>query len=1127
VQLTRLTLHGFKSFGERTTIEFAAGVTAIIGPNGSGKSNVIEALRWASGGGRASEFRAGEKTDLIFHGASGKKGVSYAEVELELEQGSRKLKIQRSLYRDGTSKLKLGGKNARFIDIEEELSGTGLGKNSLAIIGQGEVGQVLMATPEKLLEYVAEAVGVARLANRRVQTEDRLKTVQEHLQRLDDITEELRGQVSLLQEEALQAQRFESLTKERLQLRYTLSCQRCNSLKAEVVALRRQEAELSEQLAQGRAQLAEVQQRWREQRQAVEQLEADYRQILAETESKRGDVRVAEERLGALQRRQQDLQDEHARLQYDSAALQTLSPPAEPESQLEKLEQTLEQARSLLREQEHETTAFESRLAASQQALEQAQAAQRQLEQAIASFHSRQEQLTQQRDALIKRREALGGEPIQLEPLEREAAAAKAARDDAQTAFEQLRQQLQEAQSSYATHRAEHEALMRAAQRSKQAFEARRGYAQGPKHALTSGIAGIYGSVADLMRVPEAYKQAIASSLGRRSEYIVVDTAETAKAVLAHVKTAGGWVTVLPLELLDRRSMSLPSTLTNTAGVIGLASAMVSCEPMFRPVIEQLLGATTLVDTMDTAIRLAKTLTARPRLVTLGGDIMEGYGAMSGGQSRTTAGVIGLAAELEEAERAAQAAEDRAQASQKALTALQQTAQQHKDALAKLEAAYQSAAARLAEAAQQRQVQTSLESELSRQIDQLNSALAALHPPEATVDSEVIAKQAAAHGTLVDKVRASRAQLAKYTQAYQQAQQDYLLAQEHWRQFDRDLTRYQADQARLEKMTVRQGVVAQQLTELASEMASAQALLAQALASLPTDLDSKRVALETAQQHSQALETELATLSDVQAKQAEALESTHVTLARREAALEIAQEEHRQLPDGIQPLELSSRQARERLNSVEQALEALGPVNHRAAIDLGQTQERLTHLDAQMTEARTAAEELAAALLKIDQDTTARLDSAITGLRGSFVHYVQQLFGQEARADIVTEREQGRPKGLHIKLQPPGKQTTALNLLSVGERTMGAMAFLFSLMRSSEKQGLSIAILDEVDAPLDEANIRRFCLFVEQLAKSGTQFILITHQKATFDIADTLWGVTSDRGVSRVFSIRKDAAVAI
>jgi chromosome segregation protein len=331
VRLTALTLHGFKSFGDRTTLEFAPGVTAIIGPNGSGKSNVIEALRWTSGGGRASEFRAGDKADLIFHGALGKRALGYAEVELEIKGLSRHIHIARSLYRDGQSKLRLNGRTARFLDIEDELSGSGLGRGGLALIGQGEVSQVLMADPPKLLDYVAEAAGVAKLSTRREQTHTRLQTTREHLVRLEDIMRELRRHIGQLAQEAQQAERVGALEREALRLRYTLSRRRVESVQQEVAGLTQERALLEDAVTEGREALDGAREAWNASRQHLAEQEVQYRQAMAQAEARRGDLRVAQERLRNLQDRYDRTQQEQDTLRTDIARLEGAVPPTAPE----------------------------------------------------------------------------------------------------------------------------------------------------------------------------------------------------------------------------------------------------------------------------------------------------------------------------------------------------------------------------------------------------------------------------------------------------------------------------------------------------------------------------------------------------------------------------------------------------------------------------------------------------------------------------------------------------------------------------------------------------------------------------------------------------------------------------
>src|SRR5690606_36576929 len=219
-------------------------------------------------------------------------------------------------------------------------------------------------------------------------------------------------------------------------------------------------------------------------------------------------------------------------------------------------------------------------------------------------------------------------------------------------------------------------------------------------------------------------------------------------------------------------------------------------------------------------------------------------------------------------------------------------------------------------------------------------------------------------------------------------------------------------------------------------------------------------------------------------------------------------------PPGVAKLELSERAARQRLREVTDALEALGAVNHRAAGELEEVRARRESLEVEAVQATLAVAELQSALERIDRETSDLVDAALQRLRSSFGRHVQHLFGPDARGAIEVDTDGRRPTGVRIRLTPPGKQTKSLHLLSVGERTMGALAFLFALMGDGST-GLPVAVLDAVDAPLDEAKIRRFATFLTRLARHGTQFILITHQKATFEVADALWGVTTERGVSR------------
>jgi chromosome segregation protein len=1125
VRLTSLTINGFKSFGDKTTIEFSEGVTGIVGPNGSGKSNVIDALKWAMGGGRASEFRAPEKTDLIFHGAAGKKSIGYAEVELTLKNGKQTINIGRSLFRDGNTKLRLNGQNARFVDIDEAISGSGLGRGGVSIIGQGEVSGVLMADPEKLLGYVAEAAGVAKLAARREQAQDRLETAKENLERVSELMQNLAVQVERLKVEAAQAQRHTELTREALQLRYTLAVQREQSLSAEVKELQVQEAVLADGIEQGREQLTLTQTRWHELRQTLASLEESYRVAVTEAEAKRGDVRVAEERVNALSEQQTVLTREIANLRSEMLRLEALEAPSAPGESLAELGQIETGTQAACQALQQTVNDLETQLKDEQQKLESLR---RQLageEQAQASYFSKREQLTAQLGMVEGRLAALVG-TTDLEPLTFEV-------NDLTQQVRRLEQNLEvkrdaflQAQQEHAKASAEADALTRAAQKARAEFEARRGYAQGPKHALTSGLPGIHGSVADLLKVPDEYKQAVASALGRRSEYVVVNTAQTGQEVLAHVKRMGGWVTVLPLDLIKSQKANLANNIQSEQGIIGLAVDLVEFQSQFEQIFYQLFGNTALIETMSQAVAISRRHAYRPRFVTLEGETLEGYGAMTGGQNRVSVSVLGAASEVEEVEADAARAQQHASETRQTLDAFQSELQTILASQQALMQNFQEKTQTLSKLREEQAVNASLQNELTEQKILLTGQLESLVAPIRNADAGSLETLEQTTSHLQANVLNKRGDLTTAADHYQEARQRFALAVERSRQYELEVKRFEGEQQRLTQVKDQWLGGERTLAVMQEQAKDAQDKLGAARAALPKDIEEKRLQLESVRQETQNAEASLNALTETQAHKAEELEGVKLTLARREAALDIAREEKTNFPEGLTVLGMSYRAAKERLNFAEKELADIGPVNHRATIELGEQQTKLDDLEIQTVQATLAVTELEAALQKIDEETTVKLTVAITLLRQNFKTYAAELFGPTVNADIDMQDDNGRPIGISIRLQPPGKQTTSLSLLSVGERTMGAMAFLFSLMQGDGTQRLPMAILDEVDAPLDEANIRRYCQFLAYLAKQGTQFILITHQKATFDVADVLWGVTSDRGVSRVFSIAKRDYIA-
>ena len=727
MRLVSLTLQGFKSFADRTTVEFTDPVTAIVGPNGSGKSNLIDALRWASSGGRAGDFRAGDKRDLIFHGSSGKRSLGFAEVTLGLEHEGRSLSVARTLTRDGESKLKVGGRTARFLDLEDELSGTGLGRGGLAVIGQGEVSGVLMADPPKLLAYVAESVGVAKLAARREGTIASLEQAEAHLTRLDDLCETLRERTEVLALEAAEAERAAELTREGLRLRYTLSLRRVEGLSSELTGLREQGAVLGAQLLEGREALSDAQAACQTAKTNLAEAEGRYRQFMADAEARRGDVRVAAEQLRGAEAQVRAVQRDLARVAEELDVLAALTPP-EP---LEGSEVDFEAA--LVASQEQETAlqrgyaAVRAEVSARREALAAAERVEAEAAQAQARYAANREGLLEQLAEVEAQLQTLTQADIHTPEAALTAAdnALAALRGQLETHQETLAEVQREHASAFADAQARTQALLR----QRAAFEARRGYAQGPKSALTSGIEGVIGSVADLITVPPEYAQAVGSALGRRAEHVVVESSGVAQRVLAHVRQAGGWVTLLPLDLMQNRVQTLPSALKAEESVVALASDVTECDARFRSLVQGLLSGTALVTTLPEAVALAKRHRTRPRFVTLTGDVLEAYGAISGGRSGGAGLMLGAATDLRRAEletRAAQALADTLTQTLKDRQA-EVKAQQREGAAAQSQ--QQAAAKALATVREQAAAGASLQADLARRALQLRDALAGLEAP--------------------------------------------------------------------------------------------------------------------------------------------------------------------------------------------------------------------------------------------------------------------------------------------------------------------------------------------------------------------------------------------------------------
>ena len=1158
VRIQSVTIQGFKSFGERVRLEFSGSVNAVIGPNGSGKSNVIEAIRWASHTARTRELRVRESTELIFHGSSGKAPLNLAEVQLELigvpgvTGATGAVSIARRLYRDGDSDLELYGKTVRVRDLHDVLRGSGLGPGGIAVVGQGEIGAVVSANPTTMLGYLEEAAGLSRATHRRAQSLERLEGARIHLERAEDLAALKRVRVVKLEGEALAASELTSLIGEQELLELSLSRQRVRVLQAEMAKLELEitEAEVGAQRASDAIGAATG--ALEELRVTREGRQAAFAELSAESERLLGEANVLRERLSAADASVVALRLERTGLETELSTLGTLEPPVAPVAPLDDLpalEAALTDAKTALRSAEQADLQARKDLADLRQRRDKLELATRAQSDALTRQST-------EREALEKQLEEIGAELATLRAERAESAPQlEESRTEIEAATKMLERLEREAQGISARMietggrvnelRGARAPLAKELTRLEALRESRAYLSDGPRRAMNSGIAGILGPVSELLRVPKQFETAIGAALGRRTENIVVQSGEVARSVIDSLKRSGGRATFLPLDILRVRGRrNLP--IATERGVLGYAAALIGIEGAhLEPVLENLFGETLLVADLETALALTRQYRDRPRLVTLDGELLESGGAVTGGRGRDNAGesfadarrleearveLSDVEANLTKLEALLNDEKEAGSASREAVTridgrvaGLRKTSESARAVILQLDTRIEGLETR----------QTSLSARLAAQ-QAVSIALGSVEQIDlAPLELGLVSTSQTVTDTRIAERSSDEALRDAAARGRVYAEQQRTHAQAVAR-LEQVAVRTDAIWTRLEAITVLEAEWSAKLLHANPEIERLEAAARQ------LDLSAARNDLERLETERRSLEGAVTTRGRELSAGRETLERARDAKSRREGNFEtlLAELLPNLEPDArdealvallsIGDPEGTPRGWSQRVAQIKARREEIGAVNMLAAEEFASETQALTDLENGVSDALAAVSELSEALDILEREVTAKLRESIARVSASFRTYIVELLGGDGELELVRD-EAGALEGLAMRVTPKGKRTRNLHLLSAGERTMAALAYLFALASApADDAGLPLAVLDEVDAPLDEANIRRFTHFLRLLANQGTQFILVTHQKATMEIADALWGVTTDAsGTSRTFSIKNEPAASV
>ncbi len=1181
--LKHIALHGFKSFADRTEFEFGAGITAIVGPNGCGKSNVVDAVRWVLGEQSARSLRGDRMADVIFVGSRSRKPANFAEVLLTFDNRAGLLRsdqeevvVGRILYRSGESEYRLSGNVCRLRDIRELLLDTGVGVDAYSVIEQGRVDLLLQANPLERREIFEEAAGVSRYKFRRVEAQRKLERTQNNLLRLRDIVDELEKRLRSVRLAAGKARNYQQYDARLRELRSAFSMAEFHELEQGRLRVQQQADALSASLQEARARLAgrdaEAAELEHERQALDEQIQASEAALLeAQTALSALGERIAlgEQRLSELatvrDRRHTQAADVRARLDALGERIAAEEQAARELAALEQenvaradaaqaarqsAEQRLEELRHAL--ERERAAAFETvrRAALLQNERENGAQQRSRLTAQAGRLEARRQEVRREDEGLASRVEEIG---TRLQRLDQEVGELSVAlRQDEQrwTALrdeaEQLDRQIgvaKETRTAVASRLALLEDLERRLE----------GVDQGTRAVLTwrdeaGPQAAVVGLVADLLRIDDPRLPILQPVLATFENYLVV---REAAAFLDELTRRGPQIGPLRVLALDRLARPItPISYAHAPGFIARASDWVQCAAEFRPLAEHLLGRTFIVENVDQALRLAAEALAGCVFVTLDGIAIGADGRLIFGAADAAPGLFSrraeirqLRGELEEVESSLVQLTRRRLETDERLSDLQL----HKDGLLQAIATQQrehaelrNEQARLADGRQRLGRESALIDEelgtFRRALADVSQQLQALEAQSATI-SVAQQVQEAGVAALVTNLAEQEAAVARLAQestvalvergrvVEKRAATEKSLAELHahdaaLRREGTDAGR-EADEAGREMQRAADDLrVARQdqLTQReASERCRGKTLeLRQKRQELLQRLEACGAVGRELQKQVEELET-VWHAQQVALRESEVRKEALTARVRDELGLDLAE-----LYQGYAHAEQDWEAIKAEIDELRGKIARLGNVNLDALAELEELTPRYEHLTTQRADLVAAIARLETLITELDQESRVRFTQAFEQIRVQFQEMFRKLFGG-GKADVLLEDPASPLEcGIEIIARPPGKEPQSISLLSGGEKTLTAVALLMGVFKSHPSP---FAILDEVDAALDEANIERFNNVLQEFL-SHSQFVVITHSKRTMACADVLYGVTMEEpGVSKRVSVRFEECV--
>lgn len=1177
MQLLRLEMKGFKSFADKTVVSFSPGMTGIVGPNGSGKSNITDAIRWVLGESNVRHLRGQKAEDIIFSGTEARRPHNTAEVNLifdntdgTLGKELAEVVITRRMYRNGESEFQINKRNCRLKDIHLLLADTGLGKDSMAIIGQNRIDAILNSKPEERRLIFEDVAGISRFKMNKEDAIRRINSTDRNMERLDDVMSTLGDQLAELEAKANVTREYNALSQEKRSYDgaiafhdYKTADRLFTRQENENLSYLREQEELESTLDTIQESYKTTQNELQAFRETQQSMEDEYATLQGKLGELTGQIEVArlkeanmvaelkagEEQLAAWKEEIQEKEQQYGR---DIVSLKA------QESTLTSIGEEVKQAESHLQSTRDALSQVKANLdgmrVAEQQAHERHISVVRELEEARHQLARAEELETQKKDDAQRLQATLQDLEKSMTQAKAQLEAQQHVVNEAQEGLQRARQSLQQLEN---TRRQNNQELVDI-QRTLQSKEGRlellhsweelhEGYLDGTKHVLQAKerwSSHIRGAIGDIFTVEEKFLVAIETALGGAIHQVITDTAKIASEAVQYLKRSqGGRVTFLPMDMV--KGKRLEHKALQSPYVLGLGVDCIQFDTQYTGVFNQLLGRTLIVDTLDHGLALQKEYHQQLRIVTLTGEQLQPGGALTGGATkRKKVSILSRKEEQDTLQQDIRTLRDKAQELTQYLQGLDKEIETLTQSGKELRQTYEQEELQLRSLLQEQQRSQGEKANLSGMAQTYDEELQKAKEKQ-NILRETITKLAGELSQLENR-EGHQEQVTTLV-----SQEQTLQEQEREQSETLQGVRLRWEQSRLllEQSKKEAAQIEQYMKDKKVEIENLEYRISQLREDVVRLGGGPVLTLES---EKQAIEQRVATIGESRKGGQDKVRTWELQLSQlqeernqKEQRQRIVQKKLVDLQEGLTKYQLQGEQALEQLGALgytkqeaqnihlggsvnewkqqqvnlARQIESLGAINPNAIAEYEEAEEKLAFYYAQKEDLVIAKEQLEGVIAEIDGAMSEQLQDVLTIIREKFQHVFAQLFGGGTAQIVASNPESILESGIDFYIQPPGKKRQQLSLLSGGERALTVIALLFALL---DYRPAPFCVLDEVDAALDDANVERFSHYLHNLG-DATQFIVVTHRKRTMESAHVLQGVTMvERGVSRLLTVAFD-----